>query len=74
MADVITTTDIRQESVMGTYTARKPCTLGNIPMSFAPMLYADPSYLEADRAPMGAQQQDGVRFIAKLGRILRSHS
>lgn len=59
---------------MGPQTARKPSTLGNIPMSFAPMLFADPSYLEADRAPMGASQGDGVRFIARLGRILRSHS
>ncbi len=59
---------------MGTQTAHKPSTLGNIPMSFAPMLYADPSYLQADRAPLGAPQGDGVRFIAKLGRILRSHS
>ncbi len=59
---------------MGTRTAHRPSTMGNIPMSFAPMLFADPSYLEADRAPLGASQGDGVRFIAKLGRILRSHS
>ena len=59
---------------MGTRTAHRPSTMGNIPMSFAPMLFADPSYLEADRAPLGASQGDGVRFIAKLGRVLRSHS
>jgi hypothetical protein len=59
---------------MGTRTAHRPSTLGNIPMSFAPMLFADPSYLEADRAPIGAAQGDGVRFIARLGRILRAHS
>ncbi len=59
---------------MGTHTAHRPSTLGNIPMSFAPMLFADPSYLQADRAPIGASQGDGVRFIAKLGRILRAHS
>lgn len=57
---------------MGTQTARTPSTLGNIPMSFAPMLFADPSYLQADRAPVGAAQGDGVRFIAKLGRVLRA--
>ncbi|WP_269319903.1 hypothetical protein [Candidatus Blastococcus massiliensis] len=43
-------------------------------MSFAPILFADPSYFQADRAPMGSYQGDGVRFIAKLGRILRAHS
>ena len=59
---------------MGTHTSHKPSTLGNIPMSFAPMLYADPSYFQADRAPAGSYQGDGVRFIAKLGRILRAHS
>jgi hypothetical protein len=59
---------------MGTRTAHRPSTLGNIPMSFAPMLFADPSYLEADRAPIGASQRDGVRFIARLGRILRAQS
>jgi hypothetical protein len=59
---------------MGQYSAHKPSTLGNIPMSFAPILYADPSFLEADRAPIGAAQGDGVRFIARLGRILRAHS
>jgi len=59
---------------MGTRTAHRPSTMGNIPMSFAPMLFADPSYLEADRAPISASQGDGVRFIARLGRILRSHS
>jgi hypothetical protein len=48
--------------------------MGNIPLSFAPMLFSDPSFLEADRAPIGASQGDGVRFIARLGRILRSHS
>jgi hypothetical protein len=57
---------------MGTQTAHRPSTLGNIPMSFAPMLFADPSYLEASRAPLGTQQGDGVRFIAKLGRVLRA--
>ena len=31
-------------------------------------------YLEADRAPIGSSQGDGVRFIARLGRILRAHS
>ena len=58
---------------MGPQTARKPSTLGNIPMSFAPILYADPSFLEADRAPINGSQGDGVRFIARLGRILRAH-
>lgn len=57
---------------MGTQTAYRPSTLGNIPMSFAPMLFADRSYLEADRAPIGSAQGDGVRFIAKLGRVLRA--
>lgn len=59
---------------MGTHTTHRPSTLGNMPLSFAPMLFADPSYLEADRAPAGASRGDGVRFIARLGRILRSHS
>ena len=59
---------------MGQHTAHRPSTLGNIPLSFAPMLFADPSFLEADRAPIGAYQGDGVRFIARLGRILRAHS
>ena len=59
---------------MGQHTTHRPSTLGNIPMSFAPMLFADPSYLEADRAPIGSAQGDGVRFIARLGRILRTHS
>lgn len=59
---------------MGTRTAHRPSTMGNIPLSFAPMLFSDPSFLEADRAPIGASQGDGVRFIARLGRILRSHS
>jgi hypothetical protein len=59
---------------MGPHTFHRPSTLGNIPMSVAPLLFADPSYLEADRAPMGASQGDGVRFIARLGRILRAHS
>ncbi len=59
---------------MGPQTAHRPSTLGNIPMSFAPILFADPSYFQADRAPMGSYQGDGVRFIAKLGRILRAHS
>ena len=59
---------------MGPHTAHTPSTLGNIPMSFAPMLYADPSYFQADRAPAGSYQGDGVHFIAKLGRILRAHS
>jgi hypothetical protein len=59
---------------MGTRTAHRPSTLGNIPLSFAPMLFADPSFLEADRAPIGSSQGDGVRFIARLGRILRAHS
>jgi hypothetical protein len=59
---------------MGQHSAHRPSTLGNIPMSFAPILYADPSFLEADRAPIGASQGDGVRFIARLGRILRAHS
>jgi hypothetical protein len=59
---------------MGTHTAHRPSTLGNIPMSVAPLLFADPSYLEADRAPMGASHGDGVSFIARLGRILRAHS
>ena len=59
---------------MGQHSAHRPSTFGNIPMSFAPILYADPSFLEADRAPIGASQGDGVRFIARLGRILRAHS
>ena len=59
---------------MGQHTAHRPSTLGNIPMSVAPLLFADPSYLEADRAPIGASQGDGVRFIARLGHILRAHS
>jgi hypothetical protein len=59
---------------MGPHTAHKPSTLGNIPMSFAPILFSDPSYFQADRAPAGSYQGDGVRFIAKLGRILRAHS
>ena len=59
---------------MGQHTAHRPSTLGNIPLSFAPMLFADPSFLEADRAPIHASQGDGVRFIARLGRILRAHS
>ena len=59
---------------MGQHTAHRPSTLGNIPMSFAPILFADPSFLEADRAPIDSSQGDGVRFIARLGRILRAHS
>lgn len=57
---------------MGTQTAHTPSTLGNIPMSFAPLLFADPSYLQADRAPASAYRGDGIGFISKLGRILRA--
>lgn len=68
------TTGIRQETVMGTHTARKLSPLGNLPASFAPMLFADPSYLDAHRTPASSAQADGYHFIAKLGRIFRAHS
>jgi hypothetical protein len=70
----ITTTDICQERVMGPQTARQPSTIGNIPTSFAPILFADPSYLHADRSPIGSTRGDGESFIAKLGRKLRAYS
>ncbi len=59
---------------MGTYTTHRRGPLGNIPMSFAPLLASDPSYFEAGRAPSSsrATQADGVRFIAHLGRILHA--
>ena len=59
---------------MGTHTAHKPSQLGNLPASFAPLLFADPSYLDATRAPARSAQADGFRFIARLGQILRAHS
>lgn len=59
---------------MSTYTAHRPQAFGNIPMSFAPLLFSDPSYFEADRAPNSVMstQGDGIRFIARLGRILHA--
>lgn len=59
---------------MGTHTAHKPSQLFNMPASFAPMLFADPSYFDANRAPVSSAQADGYRFIAKLGRVFRAHS
>lgn len=66
------TTGIRQETVMGTHTAHKPSQLGNLPASFAPMLFADPSYLDATRAPARGARSEGHRFISRLGQILRA--
>lgn len=57
---------------MGTYTAHKYTPVGNMPLSLAPLVFSDLSYTEYDRAPVGAAQGDGVRFIAKLGRVLRA--
>jgi hypothetical protein len=68
------TTGIRQETVMGTHTAHKPSQMGNLPASFAPLLFADPSYFDATRAPARSAGADGYRFIARLGEIFRARA
>jgi hypothetical protein len=48
--------------------------MGNLPASFAPLLFADPSYLDATRAPARSAGADGYRFIARLGEIFRARA
>ena len=59
---------------MGTHTAHRPRQMGNLPASFAPIMFADPSYLDATRAPARSASAEGYRFIARLGQILRTRA